>query len=108
MVIRCSGVVFEREDTRVKISYVDEDGLALKESFDLAHAGQRAVFNRLFGRRFQHAVKPVQFSSAQEVVTLSEGFSAPDFVIARKVGKHWRVKERLFDYVGAYRKANEL
>jgi DNA repair protein RadD len=108
MVIRCSGVVFEREDTRVKISYVDEDGLALKESFNLAHAGQRAVFNRLFGRRFQHAVKPVQFSSAQEVVTLSEGFSAPDFVIARKVGKHWRVKERLFDYVGAYRKANEL
>jgi DNA repair protein RadD len=108
MVIRCAGVVFTQDKTRLKITYVDEDGLELKESFDMAHSGQRAVFNRFFGRRFHHAAQPRQFSSVEDVLASEQGFSAPDFVIARKVGKRWRVKERLFDYVGAYRKANEL
>lgn len=46
------------------------------------------------------------------MIAAAEHFRAPDFVIARRVGRgrnsHWRVRERLFDYQGRHRKANAL
>ncbi|WP_432696180.1 DEAD/DEAH box helicase [Marinobacterium sp. YM272] len=112
LVIRCAGVSFSNANSRLRIIYHDEQGEELSESFDLTHSGQRGVFNRLFGRRFGEGTQPRKFKSADEVVSQSEGFRAPDFVIARKVGRgqssHWRVRERLFDYEGKYRKANQL
>ena len=33
---------------------------------------------------------------------------APDFVIARKKGRFWQVRDKVFDYQGRYRRANEL
>ena len=32
----------------------------------------------------------------------------PDFVVARKKGQFWQVREKVFDYEGRYRRANEL
>lgn len=111
-VIRCAGVSFAAAGERLKITYHDEQGEELSESFDLGHRGQRGVFNRLFGRRFDAGASPRQFTTPADVIRLSERFRAPDFVIARKVGRgqraHWRVRERLFDYEGRYRKANAL
>lgn len=108
MVIRCAGVNFVEDNERLKIIYFDEDGMELSESFDLSHQGQRYIFNLLFGRRFNLGATPRQFSSNQEVICSADQFTAPDFVIARKTGRFWRVKERLFDYQGNYRKANEM
>ncbi|KEA61717.1 ATP-dependent RNA helicase YejH [Marinobacterium lacunae] len=108
MVIRCAGVSFTNKDGRLRITYHDEQGEELHESFDLNHNGQRAVFNRLFGRRFNGGTEPRTFKSADEVITLSSRFTAPDFVVARRHKHHWRVRERLFDYDGRYRKANQL
>ncbi|ANG61103.1 ATP-dependent helicase [Marinobacterium aestuarii] len=107
-VIRCAGVSFAEHKGALRISYHDEEGEELHERFDLRQAGQRAVFNRLFGRRFNAATEPRRFATLAEVLAVAEQFSAPDFVVARKSGPHWRVRERLFDYSGHYRKANEL
>jgi DNA repair protein RadD len=49
-----------------------------------------------------------EVSSLEQVLKLSTVFPCPDFVIARKQKYYWRIKDRLFDYQGHYRKANEL
>ncbi|MBY4677340.1 DEAD/DEAH box helicase [Marinobacterium arenosum] len=117
LVIRCAGLSFSRYNERLRITYHDEQGEELHESFDLRHNGQRQVFNREFGRRFAGGGQPRTFNSVDEVLAAEHGFTAPDFVVARKPGKagkegknhrHWRIQERIFDYQGRYRKANEL
>lgn len=108
LVIRCSGMSFSAQQSKVRITYHDEDGAEVAESFDLSHKGQRTVFNQQFGRRFGDGQAPRQFKSNDEVLALSAQFRAPDFVIARKRGPHWRIQAKLFDYEGRYRKANEL
>jgi DNA repair protein RadD len=107
-VIRCAGVSFSEHREALRISYHDEQGEELHERFDLRQPGQRAVFNRLFSRRCNAATEPRQFKTLAEVLAVADAFSAPDFVVARKSGPHWRVRERLFDYEGRYRKANEM
>ncbi len=107
-VIRCAGVSFSDHKGALRISYHDEQGEELHERFDLNHPGQCAVFNRLFGRRFKAATDPRRFSCLADVLAVADQFSGPDFVVARKSGPHWRVQERLFDYAGNYRKANEM
>ncbi|PCM44934.1 DEAD/DEAH box helicase [Marinobacter sp. ANT_B65] len=111
MVIRCAGITLsahkEKPDSKLKIIYHGEDGEELGESFDFSRPAQRSVFNRLFGRRFASGQTPKEFSGIQEVLEVQTLLPAPDFVIARKQKHYWQVQERIFDYQGAYRKANE-
>ncbi|MCV6590616.1 MAG: DEAD/DEAH box helicase [Marinobacterium sp.] len=108
LVIRCAGMTFSRQGDRLRITYHDEQGEELQESFNLSHQSQRQVFNREFGRRFESGSTPRTFSNMDEALALETRFTAPDFVIARKKGKFWRVQARVFDYQGKYRKANAL
>ena len=115
MVIRCSGMTFSEHNGALKIVYYDEDGTELKEFFDLSSEKQRAVFNLQFGRRFRNSSEPRNFMSLKEVLKESQGFIIPDFVIAKKDPKRkpkthivWQVQEKIFDYKGKYRTANEL
>ncbi|MBE0486055.1 DEAD/DEAH box helicase [Marinobacter sp.] len=106
-VIRCAGISLGVEGGRLRITYHGEDGEELKESFDFSKPAQRRVFNRLFGRRFAHGQAPRTFGKAEEVLEVQALLPAPDFVIARKQKHYWQVQERVFDYQGQYRKANE-
>jgi len=108
LVIRCAGLSFSRQQDRLRITYHDEHGEELHESFNLSHNGQRQIFNREFGRRFDGGSNPRDFKSLDEVLPLEQRFTAPDFVVARKKGQFWRVQARIFDYQGNYRKANEM
>ncbi|MBN3563083.1 DEAD/DEAH box helicase [Aliamphritea spongicola] len=107
-VIRCAGISFHQQGSRLQIIYHDEQGEELKESFDFSKPKQLQVFNQLFGRRLQQSQQPRRFKSLEEVLGCQQQFSHPDFVIARKSGHHLRVTERIFDYQGNYRKANQL
>lgn len=119
LVIRCSGMYMSQDGDILSISYCDEEGVELKERFDFANKKSRAVFNQQFGTRFQQGAEPKVFTSIEEVIKAEYGFVAPDFVIARKVSRsrsggsskttgYWRVQEKIFDYKGRYRKANQL
>lgn len=108
LVIRCAGISMSDNRGKLKITYHDEEGEELSEQFDLSKPGQRKVFNQLFGRRFGQSSQPVLFDSLADVLSVAHLFSHPDFVIARKSGQFWRVKERVFDYQGNHRKANQL
>ena len=105
MVIRCAGVSLAVEGQKLRITYHGEDGEELRESFDFSKPAQRAVFNKLFGRRFANGQAPKVFARANEVLEMQVLLPAPDFVIARKQKHYWQVQERIFDYRGQYRKA---
>ncbi len=108
MVIRCAGISLVADGSKLRITYHGENGEELSESFDFSKPGQRIGFNKLFGRRFAKSQAPKVFSSAAEVFELQALMPAPDFVIARKQKHFWLVQERIFDYQGSYRKANEV
>ncbi|MEH6577136.1 MAG: DEAD/DEAH box helicase [Amphritea sp.] len=113
LVIRCSGVTLAANSGKLKITYHDEQGDELSEQFDLTNSKQRYWFNQQFGRRFAQGRSaqdstPIEFNSLQQVLDVAHLFAHPDFVIARKSGRHWRIKEKIFDYQGNYRKANQL
>ncbi len=114
-VIRCAGVSLEDKEGKLKITYHDEEGVELSESFDFTKFNQVKAFNEIFAKRLSIKIGTAigstdvfQVSNLQQALKLSSVFPCPDFVIARKQKYYWRIKNRLFDYAGNYRKANEL
>ena len=107
MVIRCAGITLSGKGSKLTLTYHSEHGEELRESFDFSKPAQRNVFNKLFGRRFAAGLDPRRFSRVGEVFEIQDLLPAPDFVIARKQKHYWQVQQRIFDYHGTYRKANE-
>lgn len=119
-VIRCAGVSLDEasDKGKLKITYHDEEGIELSEIFDFSNAKQVRVFNETFSKRLSlnmasSASTPgptaaLQINSLQEALRLAPIFPCPDFVIARKQKHYWRIRTRIFDYEGRYRKANAL
>ncbi len=118
-VIRCAGLnltkVSDKGTDKLKITYHDEQGTELNESFDFSKPNQVKVFNDIFSKRLSGKIS-VQLGSTEsfEVKNLEQALKlanilpCPNFVIASKQKYYWRVKDRIFDYHGKYRKANEL
>ncbi|WP_192035310.1 DEAD/DEAH box helicase [Halomonas sp. YLGW01] len=91
---------------RLKISYYDEDGTALAEWFALETPAQRHAFRHAFlARHLRAPGTDWRPTSIQEVLEGEARLKAPDFVVGRKVGRFWQVRDKLFDYQGRYRKA---
>jgi DNA repair protein RadD len=109
-VLRCAAISPEIiwADKCLKVTYHDEDGHTLSETFRFNYKNSRQAFNDLFARRIANASQSIQFNSLEELEKFLPYLPAPDFVIAKKQKHHWQVTERLFDYEGPYRKANEL
>lgn len=105
-VMRCAGISFETDQQRLIVIYHDEQGDTLKESFDFSYTKSRHRFNEQLGRRMY--MGPKSFNSLDEVFQLEAQFKHPDFVIAKRQGHFWKIEEKLFDYQGRYRKANQL
>ncbi|MCE8004172.1 DEAD/DEAH box helicase [Billgrantia ethanolica] len=113
-VLRVAGMQLEatvngRGLPRLKVTYHDEDGTSLSEWFALETPAQRAAFAAVFLR--DHLRAPGarwQPLSAEEVIAERRRLRHPDFVVGRKVGRHWQVREKLFDYTGRYRKAEAV
>ncbi|TDX28152.1 DNA repair protein RadD [Modicisalibacter xianhensis] len=112
-VLRVSGMqlaatVNGRGLPRLKVTYHDEDGATLDEWFALETPAQRGAFAAAFLRHHLRAPGSVWWpASPDEVIEERHRLKAPDFVIGRRVGRHWQVREKLFDYVGRYRKADK-
>jgi DNA repair protein RadD len=110
LVLRCSGLsVVKLKDDLIKITYFDEDRASCDEVYNLASKGGQYIFNKQFGKRLGQGQAPVEFKSAEQVIKAQYDLVQPDFVIARKSKKYgWKVSDKLFDYTGNYRKANQL
>ncbi|MCB5162190.1 DEAD/DEAH box helicase [Marinomonas algarum] len=108
-VLRCSGIATHIDATNktVKVTYHDEDGLTLSETFRFHYKKSRQSFNHNFGKRLANGSQPIEFDSVEDITRFVDYLPSPDFVIAKKQKQHWQVTERLFDYEGPFRKANE-
>lgn len=95
-----------RGHPRLKVTYYDEEGEGLDEWFALETSPQRRAFEHHF---LKHHLKapgvPWRPQSPDAVQAEANRLRYPDFVIARQVGRHWRIQEKLFDYQGRFRKA---
>ncbi len=108
LVLRCQGMALSADKERLRLTYVDEDGTELTERFDLGAPAQRHRFIQLFGRRANGGKGLPDGFCAAMLVAHPEQLKAPDFVVARKAKYGWRIQQRLFDYQGAFRLANQL
>lgn len=110
-VLRCSGTSLEKDNDVIRVTYHDEEGAELRESFDLSKPTQKKKFNQIFAKRLAVNLatnKTIDLHCADQVLAVANYFPYPDFVIARKQKYYWRIKERIFDYQGPFRKANSL
>ena len=107
-VIRCAGIKINQEERAIRVTYFDEDANTLSEKFNLSNPKQRVLFNQIFGSRVCGSQLPTRFTSVESVLEQSSLMPTPDFVVSRKSGKYWQVTDRIFDYQGRYRKANQL
>lgn len=113
-VLRCSGISFEstldkKQQPLLKVTYHDEDGAELSEYFGLNSKAQQGAFYHNFSKfHLKDRNQDFRPTHPDEVVANSERFRTPDFVIARKQKRFWQIREKLFDYEGRYRRANEL
>ncbi|WP_355659700.1 DEAD/DEAH box helicase [Halomonas salifodinae] len=110
-VLRVSGMQLEavvngRGLPRLKVTYHDEDGATLSEWFALETPAQRGAFAAVFLRDHLRAPgSDWRPTTPEAVIAERRRLRHPDFVVGRQVGRHWQVREKLFDYVGRYRRA---
>ncbi|PIJ49454.1 ATP-dependent helicase [Erwinia sp. OLTSP20] len=112
-VLRCGGMQLsagsDAQGEWLKVTYYDEDGRSVSERFRLHTPAQRHIFTQLFLRVHQRAPGlPLCWKTAAGLLALQSQLRHPDFVVARLHGRFWQVREKLFDYQGRYRRANEM
>lgn len=113
LILRCGGMVLSQgSDSKgewLKATYYDEDGTDVSERFRLHTPAQRTAFLQLFLRPHLKAPGvPFSWHSANDIINAQHLLRHPDFVVARLRGEFWQVREKIFDYQGRYRRANEL
>ncbi len=121
-VLRCSGFDIQKTTNkagceRIKITYYDEDGADLSEVFALDTKAQQAAFYHHFSKQhLKDRSEKFNPTHPDHVILARDKFRVPDFVIGKqeknKQNRHapvfWRISEKIFDYDGQYRRANEL
>lgn len=109
-VVRCSGMSFSStQKNRLTITYHDEDGGELNEFFYLGSNAHKKKFLQKFSRQHQRiSGENYAPSSVADAIDNQDRYRAPDFVIARKEKYYYTIREKIFDYNGRYRRANQL
>ncbi|MBK0002377.1 DEAD/DEAH box helicase [Erwinia sp. S38] len=113
LVLRCAAMVLEagadEHGEWLKARYFDEEATEVSERFRLKSPAQRTAFEQLFLRPHQRAPGvPLNWKTADDIISLQPLLRHPDFVVARKQRHFWQVREKVFDYQGRFRRANEL
>ncbi|MDE9565875.1 DEAD/DEAH box helicase [Xenorhabdus bovienii] len=113
LVLRCGGMQLtsghDNKGEWLQITYYDEDGAGVSERFRLATPAQRKVFELHFLRQHQRAPGiPLQWKTAEDIAQQLPLLRHPDFVVARKKGQFWQIREKVFDYQGRFRRADDL
>ncbi|MBK0033698.1 DEAD/DEAH box helicase [Erwinia sp. S43] len=113
LVLRCAAMVLEAGSDEhgewLKVRYFDEEASEVSERFRLKSPAQRTALEQLFLRPHQRAPGvPLNWKTADDIISLQPLLRHPDFVVARKQRHFWQVREKVFDYQGRFRRANEL
>ncbi|PSN07683.1 DEAD/DEAH box helicase [Siccibacter turicensis] len=113
LVLRCGGMALaagaDDKGEWLNVTYYDEEGADVSERFRFTTPAQRTAFEQLFIRPHTRTPGvPLAWKTAADLLAQQALLRHPDFVVARKKGHYWQVREKVFDYQGRYRRANEL
>ncbi|MGL9723371.1 DEAD/DEAH box helicase [Sodalis sp. (in: enterobacteria)] len=113
LVLRCSGMSLragqDEKGEWLQVTYFDEDGADVGERFRLHTPAQRRLFAlRFLPLHLRAAGMPFAWRGAADIEAAADKLRAPDFVVARRRGHFWQVREKVFDYQGRFRRAHEL
>ena len=113
LVLRCAAMTLESgrdaQGEWLKARYFDEEATEVSERFRLQTPAQRTAFEQLFLRPHQRAPGvPLSWKTAADIIAQQPLLRHPDFVVARKQRHFWQIREKVFDYQGRFRRANEL
>ena len=91
-------------------------GISDRQKISLSYLEQ--LFGKLRRHRLVDSVRgpgggycmarPMEQITVADIVHQQVLLRHPDFVVARKKGQFWQVREKVFDYEGRFRRANEL
>lgn len=113
LVLRCSGMSLragqDEKGEWLQVTYFDEDGADVGERFRLHTPAQRRLFTlRFLPLHLRAAGMPFAWRCAADIEAAVDKLRASDFVVARRRGHFWQVREKVFDYQGRFRRAHEL
>jgi len=114
LILRCVGVSYHVDENRkgferLRVTYHDEDGAEVSEFFLFETPGQCGAFYHRFSKQaLIDRTASFRASSATQVAKNSHLFRKPDFVIALKEKKFWKVHEKMYDYEGKRKRGGEL
>lgn len=110
-VLRCSGMLLQTgQDAKgewLRITYIDEDGADVPETFRLHSPAQRHLFEQQFLRLHSRAPGiPFSWQSASDIIAQQALLRHPDFVVAHRQKAFWKIRHKVFDYQGRFRRAD--
>lgn len=82
----------------LKVTYQGENNALVHEFWSLTTIKQKATFKQRFVRpHLADKHRPFTAASPSQVVENQHRFRPPQFVIARKEGRFWRLRDKIFD-----------
>lgn len=103
LIFACTSLTLEANKTKfgkpqIKITYLDSAGAQLHEYWPLSTARQKKDFLTQFVPA--HLIdrhRPFTHTAATKIVQAEHRFRYPDFLVARKNGRFWAIREKIFD-----------
>ncbi|ELX7500604.1 DEAD/DEAH box helicase [Vibrio fluvialis] len=83
---------------QLKVTYRGDNNAQVHEFWSLTTAKQKATFKERFVRpHLADKHRPFDEASPSKVVNNQHRFRPPQFVIARKVGRFWKMRDKIFE-----------
>lgn len=103
MIVKCTGMRLEAGKNRfdkpqLKVTYIGEENNEITEFWQLSGKGQKSDFLKFFIT--PHLVdrhRPFIETAPTKVIRNEHRLRHPDIVIAQKVGRFWKIRDKLFD-----------
>ena len=113
-ILRCDSMSFEMDadkkgKPRLEVRYYDIDGEYLSEYFYFDTYSQRQGFYYNFVRAHIRNPGPrFDVQSLEQVYLCIKLFAKPRFIVARKVHKYWKIREKIFDWESSFPRQEEI
>ncbi|EKO3407320.1 DEAD/DEAH box helicase [Vibrio fluvialis] len=88
----------DKGKTQLKVTYRGDNNAQVHEFWSLTTAKQKATFKERFVRpHLADKHRPFDEASPSKVANNQHRFRPPQFVIARKVGRFWKMRDKIFE-----------
>ncbi|ELG2041115.1 DEAD/DEAH box helicase [Vibrio fluvialis] len=88
----------DKGKSQLKVTYRGDNNAQVHEFWSLTTAKQKATFKERFVRpHLADKHRPFDEASPNKVVNNQHRFRPPQFVIARKVGRFWKMRDKIFE-----------